>query len=106
MGAAPTKKPIDNPSRRNYSPLIVRNATGNTRRTRNGIRKTNGGWKFKVAIDDKGWTQAEAARQLTEAGRVLFTPQYVSKLVNNREPPGRVRATVIEQVLGVSVSAW
>lgn len=75
-------------------------------RTRNGIRKTNGGWKFKAAMQDRGWTQADAARELTKAGRLRFTPQYVSKLVNNREPPGRVRATVIEEVLGVSVSSW
>lgn len=58
-------------------------------------------------MQERGWSQARAAAELSKVdGRLLFTPQYVSKLVNNREAPGRARAAVIQQVLGVDVAAW
>ena len=75
-------------------------------KTRNGIRRTTGGWKFKAAIQDKGWTQADASRQLTELGRKRFSVQYISKLVNNRAAPGRERALIIERELGVPIEVW
>lgn len=71
------------------------------------MRKTAGGYKFKAALQDKGWTQTKAAHELSKVKRHLpFSTPYVSKLVNNREAPGRARALVIKQVLGVEVEVW